>query len=394
MPPTWPSLAWLVLLALLAELLPIRLSDSGMQVTVTTPIICATIVVHGTLEGLLVDGIVTYIAGSIALRRRVDLKRWQWVSFNTAQAVVSAAGAGLVTSLIPYVRGGSFTPNMLVGSVVAVGSYMSLNSFIVAWCQQSINGRSVRYWLNSMWGLVGPQYLVHGLMALVIVVPYSISSAYSAVAIFLPIIAARNYFRLRAKLVASYRETIRALGLMIQLAHPYTGGHLDRVAVWGSRTARLLGLPAEDADLVYDAALLHDIGKIAVNEEILNKPAKLTEVEREIVNRHPELGAQIIGEIKYLEPLAEWILYHHERPDGRGYPHGLRDRDIPLQSKIISVVDAFDAMVGGGTPGESRPYRRSLSLEAALAELQRCAGSQFDRRVVDAFSRVVKETAR
>jgi putative nucleotidyltransferase with HDIG domain len=188
-----------------------------------------------------------------------------------------------------------------------------------------------------------------------------------------------------------YYETITALTLMLQRAHPYTHGHLERVAKTAEEVARRLGLSSSRARMVREAAVLHDIGKIAVDEALLDKPGPLSESEMDHVRQHATWGAQILGPVRGFRDMLPWILHHHERPDGLGYPSGLADADIPLESKIIAVVDAYDAMTGSELPGTKRSYRDSMTVEEALQELNRCAGTQFDRRVVGAFRTVILE---
>jgi HD-GYP domain-containing protein (c-di-GMP phosphodiesterase class II) len=141
--------------------------------------------------------------------------------------------------------------------------------------------------------------------------------------------------------------------------------------------------------MVQRAAILHDIGKIAIDEDILDLPRKLTEHEYEHVKLHAEYGGQILAEVESMREVSRWIRHHHERPDGRGYPEGLLDPEIPLESKIIAAVDAFDAMTGGMEGRDGRPFRKAMPVDEALDELERCAGSQFDARVVIAFREVV-----
>lgn len=386
----WQAIIGLLVLALAAELLPVQLGNTGIHVTATMPVICAAIVVHGALAGGLIDGFVTMFAGYMALGRRKDIHRWLWISFNTSQAMISAIGAGILISLIPYSRASYLSAGMLWASILSIGLYMAINSSAVAWMKSRIEGRSMFYWLSTQWRMVGPKYVIHGLIALIVIAPYNLTHGWSMVAVFVPVLAVRNYLRLRHRQMNTYRETVRALGLMIQHAHPYTSGHLYRVSVWGAKTASCLGLSEEDAELVSDAAMLHDIGKIAVSEEILDKPGKLNDDEWKVIHKHPETGAQILSEITLFESLSDWVGSHHERPDGKGYPNGLRDDQIPIQSKIIAVVDAFDAMVVDSEIGEKRPYRMPRTLPEAIQELRNNAGSQFDPKVVAAFTEVVE----
>ena len=172
---------------------------------------------------------------------------------------------------------------------------------------------------------------------------------------------------------------------MLQRSHPYTQGHANRVAQMARNVGKELGLSSDRIHHLEMAAVLHDVGKITIDEEILDLPRKLTEREFEHVRDHAANGGDILAPLSGLEPLAHWIRCHHERADGKGYPSGLSDDHVPLESRIISVIDAFDAMIGGDSPEEKRSYRKPMTVEAALNELKRCAGTQFDSRVVAAF---------
>jgi diguanylate cyclase (GGDEF)-like protein/putative nucleotidyltransferase with HDIG domain len=159
----------------------------------------------------------------------------------------------------------------------------------------------------------------------------------------------------------------------------YTGSHSQRVAELAARTARRLGLPDEEVELTRLAASLHDLGKLAIPEEILRKPGPLTEPERMVLERHPQIGFRMLESLG-VDPVAEWVLHHHERWDGSGYPDGLPGDRIPLGARIIFVADAYDAMTS------ERVYRRRVLPDQAVAELRRCAGSQFDPEIVDALA--------
>ena len=150
------------------------------------------------------------------------------------------------------------------------------------------------------------------------------------------------------------------------------------MARYAERLARGLNLPEEEVERVRIAALLRDVGEVGVAESILNKPSPLNDEERRELERHPEIGARIVGAAQ-LGRVGEWILSHHERPDGGGYPRGLREHQIPLEGRILAVADAYAAMTA------DRPYRRPFSPKRAKAELQARAGSQFDHDVVAAF---------
>jgi diguanylate cyclase (GGDEF)-like protein len=177
---------------------------------------------------------------------------------------------------------------------------------------------------------------------------------------------------------ARYRAAA-SLAKAVDARDAYTGSHSERVGDLAARIARRLDVDEAETELIRLAASLHDLGKLAIPEEILRKPGVLSESERLVLERHPQIGYRMLESLG-VEPIAEWVLHHHERWDGTGYPDGLRGEQIPLGARIIFVADAFDAMTS------ERVYRDPLSELEALAELERCAGTQFDPAIVEAFS--------
>jgi len=180
------------------------------------------------------------------------------------------------------------------------------------------------------------------------------------------------------KIRQSFFNAITALAYALEARDTYTSGHSNRVTEAAVAIAQKTGVPMEMVETIRLAGKVHDIGKIGINENVLNKPGKLALDEYEHVKRHPEIGKHI------LEPIADDVLisivaHHHERYDGKGYPDGLKESDIPLGARIVAVADAFDAMTS------ERPYRAALSREQALEELKKGRGTQFDPDVTDAF---------
>jgi diguanylate cyclase (GGDEF)-like protein/putative nucleotidyltransferase with HDIG domain len=169
-----------------------------------------------------------------------------------------------------------------------------------------------------------------------------------------------------------------ALAAAVDARDAYTGSHSERVSNLAARLAARLGAGTEEVELTRLAASLHDLGKLAIPEEILRKPGMLSDSERLVLQRHPQIGFRMLESLG-VDPVAEWVLHHHERWDGAGYPDGLHGDRIPLGARIIFVADSFDAMTS------DRVYRESISVEDALVELERCAGTQFDPRVVAAL---------
>ncbi|HEU4407225.1 MAG TPA: HD domain-containing phosphohydrolase [Polyangiaceae bacterium] len=190
--------------------------------------------------------------------------------------------------------------------------------------------------------------------------------------------AAIENARLYEDLRATFRQTIQGLAKAIDKMDRYTSGHSDRVAIYATYLARRLGLDEPTVEIVRQAALMHDIGKIGCVLN-LNKPGKLSQEEYEVFKKHPGYGRDILEPIRFLHPLVPAVHLHHEMWNGRGYPLGLAGNDIPLLARIIAVADAYDAMTS------DRAYRRALPHEIAVNELERCAGVQFDPDVARLF---------
>ncbi len=184
---------------------------------------------------------------------------------------------------------------------------------------------------------------------------------------------------LHVDLENSYLNTIQALAATLDAKDRYTHGHSDRVAQYSKIIAEQLGLSKTDLEAINTAAYLHDIGKIGISENILVKPSKLTPNEMKLMRTHPEISDKILQSVTFLDDVLPVVRHHHERYDGKGYPDGLSKDEIPLGARILSVADAYDAMVS------NRPYRKALEKETAILELKNNSGTQFDPLIVEAF---------
>ena len=181
------------------------------------------------------------------------------------------------------------------------------------------------------------------------------------------------------------RGTVAALARAVEMRDPYTAGHQQRVAALAAALGRAMGLSEQMIEGLYFGGMIHDIGKIAVPAEILNKPARLTSIEYQLIQQHAAFGRQIVAELEFPWPLAEMIVQHHERIDGSGYPHGLRGEEMLLESRILAVADVVEAM------SSHRPYRAALGMEMALAEIEEGKGRRYDPLVVDACIQVIRD---
>ena len=191
--------------------------------------------------------------------------------------------------------------------------------------------------------------------------------------------------RLNDRLSGTSLEMVRALSKTLEARDSESGIHSQHMAGLSQQLALTMGLSESEAQEIYWAALLHDIGKIGIEDRILHKPAPLNEDEWEVMRTHPEIGAKIVQGLTGLDRVAPLILAHHERMDGSGYPKGLKGDQIPLGARIIAVVDSYNAMV------EGRIYRSSRTHAEAIAELSRSSGVLFDEKVIKAFKILINQ---
>ncbi|MER6479874.1 HD-GYP domain-containing protein, partial [Streptomyces filamentosus] len=242
--------------------------------------------------------------------------------------------------------------------------------------------------LRTAWrGLLGralAPHLVHGLAGLMMGVlwrsPYGPAAA---LLVLLPMYVSCWVFAQYHRERAAHQATIRALVQAVDIKDSYTRGHSERVGRASVLIARELGMADDRLDVVRFAGILHDVGKLGVPTRVLRKDGPLTPEERRIIELHPEYGHEMVRGIGFLGEARDAVLHHHERIDGSGYPYGLRGEQIPECARVVAVADAFDAMTS------TRSYSRARPVATALAELERCAGSQFDPRMVGALARAL-----
>jgi HD-GYP domain-containing protein (c-di-GMP phosphodiesterase class II) len=191
--------------------------------------------------------------------------------------------------------------------------------------------------------------------------------------------AAVHNAQLFESLERNFRTSVEVFIAALEEKDRYTRGHSERVAEFAEATARVLGLPDEECDLIYQSGRLHDIGKLTIRAEELNKPAGLTQEEFQRFKAHPGFGEDLLRNIPAFRKLLPGIGMHHEKWDGTGYPRGMKGEEIPMMARIMSIADTYDAMTS------HRAYRSALRHQVAVDEIKRCGGTQFDPRVVEAF---------
>jgi putative nucleotidyltransferase with HDIG domain len=184
---------------------------------------------------------------------------------------------------------------------------------------------------------------------------------------------------LYAKLKETFLQTASAMAGAIEAKDRYTGGHTKRVLHYSMAIAQYMNLDANELENLRLAAILHDIGKIGIDDKVLKKQYALNDEEYEVMKKHPAIGYDILSQVEGLKEIVDGMRYHHERPDGKGYPYGLKGNEIPKIASIISVADTYDAMVS------TRPYRKGMDPQIAFDEIVKYRGTQFDAETVDAF---------
>jgi len=319
--------------------------------------------------------------------------RFIQVLFNVATVAVAVSLAGYVYH-VPALRGPAISEPLLLALVSCV--YFVANTFPVSVIIALTENKSFRYIWRTCYFWTFLYYMIGAGVAEML----HIANQHAGwqISIFgLPLVyvifrSYRQYLgrlegeKAHAEQVASlHLRTIEALSLAIDAKDLTTSAHLRRVQVYAVEIGRELGLSQDDLNALRAAALLHDIGKLAVPEHIISKPGKLTAEEFEKMKIHPVVGAEILEEVDFPYPVVPIVRAHHERWDGSGYPHGLKGEEIPIGARILSVVDCLDALAS------DRQYRRALPLAEAMAHVASEAGTSFDPKVVDVLARRYQE---
>ena len=367
---------WTALL-IFAGVAPIPL-PAGATMTVSSAVNYAGILVMGSVPTAWA-GVISAVFVQLVILRKPMVK----TVFNTAVFALTVLAAGWVYAALGGGVGHLNLPYDIVPLLISGVSYFLVNTgttSIVVGLEQSLS--PFRVWqVNYLWTIFHLFALLPfgALLALV----YFTAGPWGIVLFFIPLLLARYSFKLYVDMRRDHFDFVRALTGVIDEIDPYTRQHSLRVAEYSVRLARGLGLSENEVQTIEYAALVHDLGKVDFRyRDILGKPGALSTDERKTLRRHPGVGADIVTRVKSLKKASEMVRSHHERPDGKGYPYGLIDQDVPLGARILNVSDAFDAMTS------DRPYRAAMTAEVAVAELKRCSGTQFDKKVVNCLVRM------
>ena len=299
--------------------------------------------------------------------------------FNLSQAGISSASAAATYG---WLGGNIQDMNLLFVATLAVAvlSLLVTNAMLAGIAVSLAERLRLTRVLRLMLGSGGLAYVVTAPLAVLTAVLYIHVGYVGVVLSLMPLFLARMSLKLYRDMRKHYLETVQALAQAIDAKDTYTRGHSGRVAVYAVDIARRMGWQGDKLEQLFFTALLHDIGKIGVSDFVLTKDGSLSQAEREEINNHPSLGADIVTKIAYLKEGADYIRHHHEHYSGVGYPGQLAGDKIPQGARIIAVADAFDAMTS------VRSYQGPRNLPEALQELRQCSHSQFDPAVVETFA--------
>ncbi len=362
------------IVCLLASLFPVPMIRKHGYVSVQLPIIFAASIILGPWLAIWLGSVFSITYPEI--RGRVK-RRSMW--FNRAHAGLTAFFASGVFALLggnpAHLNPGTISLPLFVGGLVAFFS----NMFFVMFAVKFRINRSIRevYKVYFKWASLNffGMFPIAYLMAVV----FHSAGVLPEIFIMMPLAMTRWIFDVAHRIRAAYQSTVRTLLTAMDAKDPYTKGHSFRVGRYAVTLAHFMKVPEDEAEEIERAGTLHDIGKLAVVDEVLNKPGELDYEEMLSMQRHTVMGSTMLGNIGGVGPARDWVLHHHERYDGQGYPHGISGEEIPLGARIISVVDSYDAMTS------DRPYRKAMSHEKAVDEILKNAGGQFDPKVVRAF---------
>lgn len=379
-PADWhfPQLLAFFVMAWLAESDTVPIPQLNAYLSVSFAVFLVAIMMLGPLPAAVVAASAVLADGTRRRSRPLNLV------YNVGQVYLSVLVTGTVLVLIGQIPPDPSSLSSIVTVLgVSVALAFSLNTVLV---DAFLATRSPSFW-GGFWSTAvidlrsSPlSYLVTGMLGILMYYIYLTPLGLLGTGfLLLALIAVRFSARHTAELREAHFETMRILSEVLDARDPYTHGHSARVAELAREIASAMGLPDPEQQVIESAALLHDIGKVAIQDDILFKTGALTDAEFARMREHPERGAQMIRPIGFLKSVQEIVRYHHERYDGKGYPYGIKGTAIPLGARIVAVADAWDAMTS------HRAYRAALDPKVGVEQLLSGRGTQFDPQVVDVF---------
>ncbi len=379
----WEIFLWAVLVVA-AEKFVINTPRGGAFVTVTAALDFAIIILYGPQLAIWFGLLEALVSSGLA--RRVPFYK---LLFNSSQYVITAGSAAVVYVLLGGVILRTISPanipyiKIILPFIACVPTYFFVNNALTC----SIIGLTEKISPLRVWYVDFKWTVSHDLilapLGLVVALLFTRYGWLAIFSIFAPLALARYVYKLYMELRDAYFDSIAALASALDASDPYTRGHSDRVTEYAKKVARAMGLSEREIESIEFAGRLHDIGKIGIDRSILRKRSRLNDREYREMQKHPNMGAEIAGKLKFLKKAEGYVSHHHERYDGLGYPDGIKGEEIPVGARILGVVDAFDAMTS------DRPYRPALPIEVAIQELHKGLGKQFDPEIVKVFIELI-----
>jgi putative nucleotidyltransferase with HDIG domain len=361
-----------VALIVIADTAQITLPRGGASIYASSPIDLAAIVLLGPAAIAFIEAIASFFT-EVFIQRRPAMK----IAFNVPLLIVTVGAAGLAYHAFGPEWKSPDSWRFLVPLSVSGMVYYGVNTLsISAVIGLSAGKGPLLIWKqNYMWTFFHVFAFIP--LGAIISLVYTSHGPWTILLFVVPIFLARYSFKLYVDMKEAHINTVAALTSAIDANDPFTHGHSYRVSRYALRLGRAMGLSSRDMEILEYGALLHDIGKIAIQHDILLKPERLSEQEFLTLKQHPTLGADIVENLKFLKEAAVLVRYHHEQPNGRGYPEGLEGDEIPVGARIILVADGFDAMTS------DRPYRKGLPVEKVLEQFEQYGGEQFDLEIAN-----------
>jgi len=398
---SWLGLAVFVFLATWAEWYSIDLYTRNTSVSTSAVFILAGTLLFGPIGSLILSTAYAIITG---IRHRSPFNRYV---FNFGNQLF----AGMMYTILISFSGKSFiewnTLMQLSFAVTSAAIVFYLNTGLITIGMHLDTGQPMFPFWKEQYSWLFPIYLGMGVVAAAFIFGFKydlvVGSLLIAVPIFLLRLSQTQYVNRTSVMVSELREKniilekntkeisrlneglLETLAVVIDLRDPFVFGHSEKVANGATQIAIRMGLPQKQVNLIRNASMLHDIGKLGISENILSKPEKLTQDEFNTMKTHSKLGATILEKSPYLRPLIPAVHFHHEFYNGEGYPNSLAGNQIAIEARIISVADAIDAMAS------ERPYRKARSIRQIIDELKRCSGTQFDPQVAEVAIKILED---
>ena len=377
-----------VLLSFLTESLTIRFSNEA-AVSISFATVFSAILILGPLGAVISSSLgimLRYVKTPDGALRHIFNTPIYKIFFNGSMLIIYVGISSIVYYSFDVRVADPLFYNNFFALFSTIATYLLVNTIIITGLFTLLQKKSffTLFFSKFLWAI--PNLLVIAILGVFISLLYLNYGVLIMLFFFAPLLFARHSFQLYVDLKNYYMQTMAALANAVEAKDKYTMGHSERVSFLAEEFGKYIKLKPKQINILRKAGLLHDIGKIGIDDSILNKPAKLTNNEMLSIKDHPELGVKILKDVNFLKGVHEAILHHHERYDGTGYPHGLSGKQIPFNAAILTVVDAYDAMTS------DRAYRSALPFQEAIDTLKQEAGIQFHPYISEKFVEMITTT--